>query len=254
MPKINQLQAPDMPEFQLPFPPTITAREIMSDKKKGKKASRPPNAFMIYRKVFSRELAKNYRFQQMRISSLCGNSWKREPAEVKEYYHRLAHEADKIFLQDLQNDSQLPGPPPSLQLFSPSQLPSSLLFPPSQPFPSSDPFSPSQTFSSSQPFPLSQTFSSSQSFPLSQTFSSLQPFPESLQSLQSNDVNDYLKYFDDLERMQEPQNYNSEDFVPIQSFIPNTYDFFDMNNQQSYYPIYELIDETFPEEYYLYFQ
>ncbi|CAB4424434.1 unnamed protein product [Rhizophagus irregularis] len=249
MPKINQLQAPDVSEFRLPFPPAITAREIMSDKRKGKKASRPPNAFMIYRKVFSRELAKNYRFQQMRISSLCGSSWKNEPAEVKEYYHRLAHEADKIFLQDLQNDSKLP-PPPSLQLFSPSQLPSSLLFPPSQPFPSSEPFS----FSSSQTFPLSQTFSSSQTFPLSQTFISSQSFPESLQSLQSENVDDYLKYFDDLERMQEPQNYNNEDFVPIQSFIPNTYDFFDMNIQQSYYPIYELIDETLPEEYYLYFQ
>ncbi|GBB90305.1 hypothetical protein RclHR1_01720026 [Rhizophagus clarus] len=234
MPKVNQLQVSDATEFRLPFPPKITAREIMSNKKKGKKASRPPNAFIIYRKVFSKELAKNYRFQQMRISSLCASSWKRESADVKEYYHKLAHEVDKIFLQDLQNDPQLP---PSLELFSPSQLPSPQLFPLTQPFLPSQLQKP-QLFSSPQPFLPSQP----------------QPFPSSQsQPLQLENMDDYLKYFDEIERLQESQSYNTDIFVPIQSFVPDTCDL-DIDIQQLYYPIYEPIDFIFPEEDYPHFQ
>ncbi|RIA99546.1 hypothetical protein C1645_854094 [Glomus cerebriforme] len=102
----NQFQIPDITEFRLPFPPTITAREIMSNKKNGKKATKPPNAFMIYRKVFSSEIAKNYRFQQMKISTICSNSWKREPKSVKDHYYELAAEADALFLQSREAESQ----------------------------------------------------------------------------------------------------------------------------------------------------
>jgi len=54
---------------------------------------------MIYRKIFSREIAKNHRFQQKKISSICGTSWRREPKYVKDEYHKLATEVDKLFLQ-----------------------------------------------------------------------------------------------------------------------------------------------------------
>jgi hypothetical protein len=117
MPKVSKPQVPDESEFRLPFPPTITAHQIMSERKVGKKATKAPNAFMIYRKIFSKEM-KDRRFQQKNISSLCSNSWKSEPDEVKKFYHKLAHEADKIFLQDSRNDSQLPRPPPPQQQFS----------------------------------------------------------------------------------------------------------------------------------------
>lgn len=124
MPKSKRSQVPDEPEIPVPFPPTITARELISDKKDGKKAKKPPNAFMIYRKVFSK-VAKTHRFQQKKISSLCSSSWKREPEEVKKVYRRLAHDADRIFLQDLQNHSQIPQLPlplPPQQMLPPSQL------------------------------------------------------------------------------------------------------------------------------------
>ncbi|GBB96987.1 hypothetical protein RclHR1_02890014 [Rhizophagus clarus] len=124
MPKINQSQVPDMSEFRLIFPPTITPHEIISDKKKkGKKPKKPPNAFIIYRKVYSGELAKNnYRLKQKEISSLCSKSWRNEPEYVKKHYRRLAHDTDKIFLQDSQNDTQLPQPFPPQHEFQSSEL------------------------------------------------------------------------------------------------------------------------------------
>lgn len=96
MSRIKQLS--DIRDFKLSFPPTITVQDIiMSIKKNGRKVKRPPNAFMIYRKAFCNEAAKSYRFYQMEVSSLCGNSWRREPKEVKEYYYKLATEVDMIF-------------------------------------------------------------------------------------------------------------------------------------------------------------
>ncbi|CAG8441924.1 17856_t:CDS:1 [Funneliformis caledonium] len=103
MPKYNEKDnkgSDDLADFKLPFPPRITALEVVSlNKKKGKKPSKSSNAFMIYRKVFSKEVAKNHRFQQKRISPICGDFWRREPEHVKYEYHKLAKEVDKLFLQ-----------------------------------------------------------------------------------------------------------------------------------------------------------
>ncbi|CAI2161953.1 3320_t:CDS:1 [Funneliformis geosporum] len=100
MPKSNEKSSDDLADFKLPFPPRITAHEVVSmKKKKGKKPSKSSNAFMIYRKVFSKEVAKIHRFQQKKISPICGHFWNREPKYVKDVYRQLATEVDKLFLQ-----------------------------------------------------------------------------------------------------------------------------------------------------------
>ncbi|CAB4432510.1 unnamed protein product [Rhizophagus irregularis] len=259
--KNKRSQVPEEPEVLLPFPPEITAREIISDKKNGKKAKKPPNAFMIYRKVFSRELAKkNLRFQQKKISTLCSISWKREPENVKQGYRRLAHDADKIFLQDLQNNSQLPQlhlPLPPQQMLPPSQLLEKdkhlkcfddmerQMLPPSQLLQSEmDKHLKCFDDMERQMFPTSQLLQSEMDNHL-KCFDDMerQMFPPS-QLLQS-DMDNHLKYFDDMERQQETQ-----------SIVPSTLDSLDVNQgyiQQSYYPIYGPTDPTFFEENYYYF-
>ncbi|RGB32572.1 hypothetical protein C1646_762729 [Rhizophagus diaphanus] len=212
--KNKRSQVPDEPEVQLPFPPKITAREVISDKKNGRKAKKPPNAFMIYRKVFSRELAKkNLRYQQKKISTLCSISWKQEPENVKQGYRRLAHDADKIFLQDLQNHSQLP------QLHLP--------LPPQQMLP------PSQLLQSEMDKHL-------------KCFDDMERQMLLPSQLLQSEMDNHLKCFDDMERQQEthqsivPSTLDSLDVN--QSYI-----------QQSYYPIYGPTNPTFFEENYYYF-
>ncbi|CAB4391403.1 unnamed protein product [Rhizophagus irregularis] len=263
MSKNKRSQVPDEPEVRLPFPPKITAREVISDKKNGKKAKKPPNAFMIYRKVFSRELAKkNLRFQQKKISTLCSISWKQEPENVKQGYRRLAHDADKIFLQDLQNHSQSPQlhlPLPPQQMLPPSQLLQSemdkhlkcfddmerQMLPPSQLLQSEmDKHLKCFDDMERQMFPPSQLLQSEMDNHL-KCFEDMerQMFPPS-QLLQS-EMDNHLKYFDDMERQQETQ-----------SIVPSTLDSLDVNQgyiQQSYYPIYGPTDPTFFEENYYYF-
>src|SRR5207237_377099 len=109
--------------FTLPFPPNISPREIMTStskrksKKKtlGKKATKPPNAFMIYRKVFCREIAKSHRFQQMKISTICSKSWKSEPVHVKDFYNDLAAKVDILFLESRDREEQQGSQDSSLQ-------------------------------------------------------------------------------------------------------------------------------------------
>ncbi|CAI2198841.1 6694_t:CDS:1, partial [Funneliformis geosporum] len=69
------------PNLTLPFPPHIVPENLIN-LKSCKLPSKPPNAFFIYRKVYTNELvAQNMRFKMTDVSSWVSISWKLEPEE-----------------------------------------------------------------------------------------------------------------------------------------------------------------------------
>ncbi|CAG8477237.1 563_t:CDS:1 [Funneliformis mosseae] len=87
------------PNLTLPFPPHIVPENLIN-KKSCKLPSKPPNAFFIYRKVYTNELvAQNMRFKMTDVSSWVSISWKLEPEEVRTKYKEIAREVRKIYKQ-----------------------------------------------------------------------------------------------------------------------------------------------------------
>ncbi|RIB05226.1 hypothetical protein C2G38_2118910 [Gigaspora rosea] len=75
--------------------------------KTSKLPSKPPNAFFIYRKVYTRELvAQNLRFKMTDVSPWVSISWKRESPEVKDKYKAIAKEVRQLYKQLKLNSSQ----------------------------------------------------------------------------------------------------------------------------------------------------
>ncbi|RIB19814.1 hypothetical protein C2G38_2141463 [Gigaspora rosea] len=90
-------------EIHVPYPCSVNPKDFLSRKcKKGKKPSKSSNAFMIYRKMFSRELRKkNYKIKitQAKISGMASASWKNESNHIKDAYHKLAGDVDRLFME-----------------------------------------------------------------------------------------------------------------------------------------------------------
>ncbi|CAI2187644.1 9540_t:CDS:1 [Funneliformis geosporum] len=87
------------PNLTLPFPPHIVPENLIN-LKSCKLPSKPPNAFFIYRKVYTNELvAQNMRFKMTDVSSWVSISWKLEPEEVRTKYKEIAKEVRKIYKQ-----------------------------------------------------------------------------------------------------------------------------------------------------------
>ncbi|CAG8487431.1 5301_t:CDS:1 [Scutellospora calospora] len=85
------------PSINVPYPPPISAGELIFHKKNGEVPARAPNAFLIYRRVYVKELqAKNYAFKMTDVSSMASSSWKLEPDWVKDEYLRIAGEAKNL--------------------------------------------------------------------------------------------------------------------------------------------------------------
>ncbi|CAI2175323.1 2828_t:CDS:1 [Funneliformis geosporum] len=83
-----------------PFPPQITPKELIVQKKNGDMPSRSPNAFMIYRKLFVDELHNKGLYLPMTTaSSMASTSWKNEPEFIKQEYRRIASEAKSRHLK-----------------------------------------------------------------------------------------------------------------------------------------------------------
>ncbi|CAI2162605.1 7080_t:CDS:1 [Funneliformis geosporum] len=79
------------PFIKPPFPPPIGPKDLITKSIAGKKPSRAPNAFIIYRKMYVRESRnEGYCFPMTVLSSMVSQSWEKEPEEVKDYYKRLA--------------------------------------------------------------------------------------------------------------------------------------------------------------------
>ncbi|CAG8461885.1 835_t:CDS:2, partial [Scutellospora calospora] len=79
--------------FALPFPPTINPRDLIVPRPNGH-VPRPPNTFIIYRKLFF-ETARTfgYNLPMNIISSMASKSWDNESDNVKKEYKRIAKEA-----------------------------------------------------------------------------------------------------------------------------------------------------------------
>ncbi|CAG8819517.1 4768_t:CDS:1 [Gigaspora margarita] len=85
------------PSIKVPYPPSISARELIFHKKNGEVPARAPNAFLIYRRVYVKQLqAQNYAFKMTDVSSMASSSWKSEPNWVKDEYMRIAGEAKNL--------------------------------------------------------------------------------------------------------------------------------------------------------------
>ncbi|CAG8444249.1 1282_t:CDS:2 [Scutellospora calospora] len=82
--------------FKPSFPPQINIDELISKSlsNTNSKYNRTPNPFIIYRKVFNREISKlkpDLSLQQ--ISTKASESWYKEPEYVKNSYRKLAEDA-----------------------------------------------------------------------------------------------------------------------------------------------------------------
>ncbi|KAF0550451.1 MATA-HMG [Gigaspora margarita] len=91
-----QNQVIDNPQLiKLPFPPKINSRDLVILHPDGR-VPKPPNAFIIYRKLFVETARTNgYNLPMSIISSMASQSWEQESNEVKNEYKRIAKEAFK---------------------------------------------------------------------------------------------------------------------------------------------------------------
>ncbi|CAG8554791.1 14572_t:CDS:2 [Ambispora leptoticha] len=86
-------------EIKIPFPPTITPKEIIV-KKGGKLPSKPPNSFIIYRRAFQKQCREcGYLLKLNVVSAMAAESWKEEPLEVKNAYKDLALQVNYVLVE-----------------------------------------------------------------------------------------------------------------------------------------------------------
>ncbi|CAG8590624.1 283_t:CDS:1 [Ambispora gerdemannii] len=82
--------------FRPPFPPALEADDIFCKKPDGTNPTKPPNAFMLYRRAFVKvALANGYKFPMTVISSMASQAWRQELPFVKDEYKKLSKEAKK---------------------------------------------------------------------------------------------------------------------------------------------------------------
>ncbi|PKK71191.1 hypothetical protein RhiirC2_865757 [Rhizophagus irregularis] len=80
--------------IKIPFPPQITAEEVL-DRGKDKERRKAPNNFIIYRMALAKELKSQNisNINLINISALAALKWNNEPDEVKQAYKDIS---DKI--------------------------------------------------------------------------------------------------------------------------------------------------------------
>jgi hypothetical protein len=75
----------ESPLISLPFPPTISASDIINKRKPCRIISKSPNAFLIYRKAFLDYLSlTNHNLRMTEVSKLVSSHWKNETELVKD--------------------------------------------------------------------------------------------------------------------------------------------------------------------------
>ncbi|CAG8634326.1 24351_t:CDS:2 [Cetraspora pellucida] len=83
------------PPINLPFPPTITAADIVDRRNSSQLTMKSPNAFFIYRKAFLDHLSDTYHDLKMTdVSKLVGICWRNEPEIVKDEYRKLSKQVE----------------------------------------------------------------------------------------------------------------------------------------------------------------
>ncbi|KAG9294390.1 hypothetical protein G9A89_001895 [Geosiphon pyriformis] len=85
--------------FKPTYPPLLTINDLISRvTRKGRIPTKPPNAFIIYRKNYTFEIkTKKISIDMSQVSSIVGQLWKEEPEFVKNAYKDLARDAKDIF-------------------------------------------------------------------------------------------------------------------------------------------------------------
>jgi len=87
---------PLMPLITLPYPPIISASDIINRRTPSRVTSKSPNAFLIYRKAFLDQLfLLNHNLRMTDVSKLVSIYWKNEPEFVKDSYREIAQEVEK---------------------------------------------------------------------------------------------------------------------------------------------------------------
>nr|ANQ32526.1 MATA-HMG [Rhizophagus irregularis] len=81
----------------VPFPPQITAEEIL-DRNKTKERKKVPNKFMIYRMAYAKELKTQNisNINSFNISVLAASRWSSEPDEVKQAYKDISNRVRQL--------------------------------------------------------------------------------------------------------------------------------------------------------------
>ncbi|CAI2161965.1 20057_t:CDS:2 [Funneliformis geosporum] len=80
----------------LPFPPIITAQDVLDRRSSARALTKSPNAFFVYRKAFVYYLQIcNYNLKMRDVSSMAGLSWKAASNEVKDAYKKISREVEK---------------------------------------------------------------------------------------------------------------------------------------------------------------
>ncbi|CAG8830165.1 20399_t:CDS:1, partial [Gigaspora rosea] len=80
--------------INVPFPPKINPRDLITLLPDGNVPTRTPNAFIIYRKALIEAIrAEGHNLPMSSISSIASKQWHKEPDFVKSEYKRLAIEA-----------------------------------------------------------------------------------------------------------------------------------------------------------------
>ncbi|CAG8747562.1 35122_t:CDS:2, partial [Racocetra persica] len=120
------------PSFTLPFPPEINAEDLINSKTR-KLPSKPPNAFFIYRKVYTKELiARDFRYKMTDVSPWVSSSWKNESDKVREKYKEIAKGVRQLYKQSklenteermVENKTQIHDPQPSPLPSTPFTIP-----------------------------------------------------------------------------------------------------------------------------------
>ncbi|CAG8521866.1 4765_t:CDS:2 [Acaulospora colombiana] len=96
---------------KLPFPPVITAQDILNRRSLERAHAKGPNAFMIYRRAYLEQChAQQCKFKMTELSPLAGESWKKAPKRVKDAYKNIAREVDRILSDTRKRDSFLSQP------------------------------------------------------------------------------------------------------------------------------------------------
>ncbi|CAG8643029.1 6646_t:CDS:1 [Ambispora gerdemannii] len=81
------------------FPPSISVNELIKPRnRKHKQPAKAPNAFMIYRINYCREIRNDRNISQPKISSMASQAWEQESQDVKRTYFEFARQAKEIYL------------------------------------------------------------------------------------------------------------------------------------------------------------
>ncbi|CAG8569497.1 8545_t:CDS:1 [Ambispora leptoticha] len=100
----QQQLSPTHLNISVPLPVDLKPTDIIVKKKDGNFPSKPPNAFIIYRREFVKVLrASGFKYKQQDVSALASKAWEEEPTIVQNQYRRLAQDCSTILLEMRRN-------------------------------------------------------------------------------------------------------------------------------------------------------